>query len=180
MLNNIYSFRVILGKMGAILAEDKVLIDDEPTVTRLHQKGFGKRIQGKLELSLLEALFLLERDSIKVLKKGRKCLPKDILGRVDEEEFLLRYGVYKDLRERGYIVKTGFKFGAHFRVYERGDSLGEHSRYLVHAVKENSILAFPELSRAVRLAHGVKKTIIFAVVDDEGDTTYYSVERITP
>jgi tRNA-intron endonuclease len=166
--------------MGAILAEDKVFIDDEPTITRLDQKGFGKRIQGKLELSLLEALFLLERESIKVLEKGRECAPQDLLRRVDEEEFLLRYGVYKDLRERGYIVKTGFKFGAHFRVYERGESIKEHSRYLVHAVKENSVIAFPELSRAVRLAHGVKKTIIFAVVDDEGDITYYNVERITP
>lgn len=166
--------------MGAFLAEDKVLIDDEPTITRLHQKGFGKRIQGTLELSLLEALFLLERESIKVLEKSRECAPEDVLKRVDEEEFLLRYRVYKDLRERGYIVKTGFKFGAHFRVYERGESIKEHSRYLVHAVKESEVLAFPELSRAVRLTQGVKKTMIFAVVDDEGDITYYSVERITP
>ncbi len=166
--------------MGATLVEDKVLIDDEPTITRLHQKGFGKRAQGKLVLSLLEALFLLERESIKVMEKGRECAPEDILRRVDEGEFLLRYGVYKDLRERGYIVKTGFKFGAHFRVYERGENIKEHSRYLVHAVKENAVIAFPELSRAVRLAQGVKKTMIFAVVDDEDDITYYSVDRITP
>jgi tRNA-intron endonuclease len=166
--------------MGAMLIEDKVVIDDEPTITRLHQRGYGKRVQGKLELSLLEALFLLERESIKILEKGRECSPEDVLRRVNEEEFMLRYRVYKDLRERGYIVKTGFKFGAHFRVYERGESIKEHSRYLVHAVKESETMAFPELSRAVRLAHGVRKTMIFAVVDDEGDVTYYSVERITP
>ncbi len=27
---------------------------------------------------------------------------------------------YRDLRNRGFIVKSGFKFGTHFRVYERG------------------------------------------------------------
>ena len=180
MLTNIYSRGVILGKMNAIIADNIVYIDDEPTISRLDQKGFGKRVKGKLKLSLLEALFLLERESIKVSDKGRICSSEDILKKVKEEEFNLRYGVYKDLRDRGYIVKTGFKFGAHFRVYERGDSIKDHSRYLVHAVKEEDVLSFPELSRIVRLAHGVRKTIIFAVIDDEGDITYYNVARITP
>lgn len=166
--------------MKAILIEDKVVVDDEAAAARLHQRGYGKRVQGRLELSLLEALFLLERESIEVLEEGRECAPGDILRKVKEEEFMLRYRVYKDLRERGYIVKTGFKFGAHFRVYDRGESIKEHSRYLVHAVKESETLCFPELSRAVRLAHGVKKTMVFAVVDEEGDVTYYRVERMTP
>lgn len=166
--------------MDAVLKEDKVFIEDEATVTRLHQKGFGKRKEGKLELSLLEGLFLMERESIKILEDSKECTREDILSKVDEEDFLLRYNVYKDLRERGYIVKTGFKFGAHFRVYGRGESLQEHSRFLVHAVKESGVMSFPELSRAVRLAQGVKKTMIFAVTDDEGDITYYSVDRITP
>lgn len=166
--------------MDARLVEDKIIVEDKPSIDRLHQKGFGKKVGDKLELSLLEGLFLIERESLKILENKKEVTREDVLKRVDEKEFVLRYRVYKDLRERGYILKTGFKFGAHFRVYERGEFLTEHSKYLVHAVPENYIISFPEMARAVRLTQGVKKKIMFAVVDDEGDITYYSVERITP
>ena len=76
------------------------------------------------------------------------------------------------------MVKTGLKYGAHFRVYERGDRPGSgHSPYLVHAISENSEITPPDLARAVRLAQSVRKKMVYAVVDDEGDITYYSLER---
>lgn len=166
--------------MAATLIDDRIIIDDKSTITRLYNKGFGKLLEDKLELSFLEGLYLIERGSLKILDIGKEVTKEDILEKADEEEFFLRYRVYRDLRERGYIVKTGFKFGAHFRVYERGNSLKEHSKYLVHAIPENRTIAFPEVARAIRLAQGVKKIMIFAAVDDEGDVTYYSIDRITP
>lgn len=166
--------------MSAQLIEDRVIVDDEPTVNRLQQKGFGRLSEGKLELSLLEALYLVEKDSLNVKINRRSATPNDLMNRVLEKDFPLRYRVYRDLRERGYIIKTGFKFGAHFRVYERGEFPSEHSKYLVHCTKESDALYFPELSRSVRLAEGVKKTFVFAVVDEEGDVTYYSINRMTP
>jgi tRNA-intron endonuclease len=94
---------------------------------------------------------------------------------------MLKYLTYSDLRSRGYLVKTGLKFGAHFRVYARGEAPGEtHSAYLVHAIPESHKFTSTELARAVRLAHSVRKNILFAVVDDEGDITYYSIARETP
>jgi tRNA-intron endonuclease len=180
-VTKIYITKAIVESiMEASLVEDKIIVDDQPSIDRLHQKGFGKKVEDKLELSLLEGLFLLERESLKIFENKKEVAKKDILKRVEEKEFMLRYRVYKDLRERGYIVKTGFKFGAHFRVYERGEFLTEHSKYLVHAVPENYVISFPEMARAIRLTQGVKKKIMFAVVDDEGDITYYMVERITP
>ncbi|NPA75355.1 MAG: tRNA-intron lyase [Euryarchaeota archaeon] len=67
------------------------------------------------------------------------------------------YAVYEDLRSRGLIVKSGFKYGTHFRVYER--SMEEHARYLVHVLSEESML---QVSRAIRVAHGVRKTLLLA------------------
>lgn len=166
--------------MGALLFEDRVVVDDEPSINRLQQKGFGRISEGKLELSLLEALYLVENGSLKVKINGKNVVASDLTSRALEEDFPLRYRVYRDLRERGYIIKTGFKFGAHFRVYERGEFPKEHSKYLVHCTKESDIISFPELSRSVRLAEGVKKAFVFAVVDEEGDVTYYSINRMTP
>ncbi len=166
--------------MAALLLEDKVVVDDETSMSKLQQKGFGKKAGDRLELSFLEALYLVERGSISVEVDGGGLTPEDVAKRTGEKDFGLRYRVYRDLRERGYVVKTGFKFGAHFRVYERGAFPGEHSNYLVHAVPESHHLSFPEVARAVRLAQGVKKSLVFAVVDEEGDVTYYTLGRMTP
>jgi len=167
--------------MSIFLKEDRIIVDDEAAASRLLQKSFGKRNKGGLlELSLVEGVYLIERGSITVNKGKHEITADDITKIAKEENFQLKCKVYADLRERGRIVKTGFKFGAHFRVYGRDESIEEHSKYLVHVVPESTVYSFHEVSRIVRLAHGVKKDIIFAVVDDEGDITYYKIERMTP
>jgi tRNA-intron endonuclease len=78
-------------------------------------------------------------------------------------------------------VKTGFKYGSEFRLYERGKSPGEgHSNYLVKVANENNEFLMSDLSSYVRVAHGVNKKLLFAVVDDENDITYYNVEWTRP
>jgi tRNA-intron endonuclease len=166
--------------MVAFIIDNRIIVEDESTANKLYQKGFGERENSRLELSLMEGLFLLERGTLEITEEGNKITPEELMRRAKEEDFSIKYKVYKDLRERGFVVKTGLKFGAHFRVYGRGEYLKEHSRYLVHVVSENENISFTELARAVRLAQGVKKNMIFAVVDDEGDVTYYLLERITP
>jgi|Deesub1362B_J571_1020462.scaffolds.fasta_scaffold13412_2 tRNA-intron endonuclease len=165
--------------MKGYLVEKYVILTDQKAISQLVQKGYGKKREGKLYLSLVEALYLVEKGKLEVFS-GERSLSHEELLATPEEELLVRYTVYRDLRERGYVVKTGFKFGSHFRVYERGTYPKEHSRYLVHAVREDSAISFTELARAVRLAHGVRKKMLFAVVDEEGDVTYYAVERMTP
>ena len=80
-----------------------------------------------------------------------------------QDEFRIRYLVYSDLRERGLVVKTGFKYGTHFRVYQTSPD-DSHARYLVHAVTEDGLRMWPEISRTVRLSGGVKKEILFGLV----------------
>ncbi len=93
----------------------------------------------------------------------------------------MKYTVYRDLKDRGFCVKTGFKFGSHYRLYSRGDKPGKgHAIWLVHAVPEEYTVQFQVISRAIRLAQNVRKKMIYAVVDKEGDITYYKFDRITP
>jgi len=167
--------------------KDKIIIWDETQASRIHQQGaVGKPLSGgKLQLAPIEALHLLDRGKIRVVgKKSGKELSFDELSSKlarRDPDLMLKYSVYSDLRSRGYVVKTGLKFGAHFRVYERGESPGEaHAPYLVHAMPEGSRLTPADLARAVRLAHSVRKRMLFAVVDDEGDITYYSLTRERP
>ncbi|KUO41669.1 MAG: hypothetical protein AVW06_00650 [Hadesarchaea archaeon DG-33-1] len=173
--------------IDAHLYREKVMVWDEAQANQLYQRGaFGKPLSGgKIQLSPVEALYLLDCGKIRVIDRETDEQLKfdDFSARLTKRdpEIMLKYTVYSDLRSRGYVIKTGLKFGAHFRVYERGDKPGEtHSKYIVHAIPEGSKFTPTELARAVRLAHSVRKNMLFAVVDDEGDVTYYSLSRERP
>ncbi|MDD1721187.1 MAG: tRNA-intron lyase, partial [Euryarchaeota archaeon] len=98
-----------------------------------------------------------------------------------EPAFKLKLRVYTDLRNRGFVVKTGFKFGSHFRAYEEIKDVNRipHSKYLVHALPEDYTVTPPEMSRAIRLAHGVRKRMIFAYCSKNG-LEYLDIGRAKP
>ncbi|MEM2874779.1 MAG: tRNA-intron lyase [Candidatus Hadarchaeales archaeon] len=170
----------------AQLYKGKVVVWDESQANQLYQSGcYGKPLSGgKLQLAPVETLYLIDRGKLKVAdENGRELSFKELsemFADVDRD-IMLKYIVYSDLKSRGYVVKTGLKFGAHFRVYERGEKPGDaHSKFLVHAVPEGILLTPTEIARAVRLAHSVRKKIMWGIVDDEGDVTYYTLTRERP
>src|SRR3989338_329613 len=172
----------------SFLEEDKVAVFKN--FEQVYEPGFyGKLLGDRLELALIEALLLLKRGRIKVLKDGNPITFQDLYNHsvALDKRFPERYRVYEDLRERGLLVRTGFKFGCDFRVYERGvqlkkgpKSAKEHTKWIVFAVPEDYTMSFQELSRAVRLAHNIRARMLWAIVDNEGDCTYYIVQRMKP
>ena len=83
---------------------------------------------------------------------------------------------YKNIRNRGYIIKTALKFGADFRVYARGVKPGEgHAKWIVYPVHESSSLTWHEFAAKNRVAHSTKKRLMMGVVDDEGDIAYWEI-----
>jgi tRNA-intron endonuclease len=164
-----------------ILSGTKVIVGDADTKTQLKERDFGE-VEGRhLIISLIEAIFLTETGKFDVMDGNKKAGFEELLkmGSKVEKEFYNRYLVYKDLRERGLIVRTGLKFGSDFRVYQRGQEVGKgHSQYLVHVVPEEYACSFPEMARSIRLAENVNKQMIYAIVDEEGDVSYYLVDRI--
>ena len=148
---------------------------------------YGKVKEDRNTLSLCEALHLSERKKLSITEKGKKLSKRVLYKRAREldDEFPQKYAVYKDLRGRGLLVKTGFKFGTHFRVYGRGVVLRrgpkeprEHTKWVVYSVPEGFRWSFTEFSRFVRMAQTIRATPLLAVVDEEGDVTYYSIRRI--
>ena len=168
----------------ATLLEDRVVLWDADASRRLHDHGFyGKPVGERLQLSLVESAYLLEKGLIELVTRSER--PVELQGfmakaRQIENEFDLKYSVYKDLRERKLVVKTGFKFGTHFRVYKQVERLVKvpHSEYLVHTVPRDHIFLPPVLSRAVRLAHSVRKQMVFAYPDE--DVKYLEIRRLKP
>ncbi len=150
---------------------------------KLTSKYYGFREGSKVYLSLVESAFLLGKKKIKVYLNDKEI---DLNGLLEYsssfiEKFVPKYVVYKDLRNRGYIVKTAFKYGADFRVYDKGATPGrEHSRWIVFVVTQDDTLIWTQVASMVRVAHSVKKELLLAVVDEEGDVTYYAFDWIKP
>jgi len=164
--------------MQGKLENNKIVVSDNSAISKLHGKrAYGIMSNGKLYLSLLEAYYLFEKGKLQVLKNNKSISSTSIKSLVDKEtDFNAKYCVYKDLRDRGYIVKTGFKYGCHFRVYR--NSIEEHAEYLVQSFIEHDSIITDDIIRHVRLAHSVKKKMIFALVDEENDISYISFNRI--
>jgi tRNA-intron endonuclease len=179
------------------LIENRVIIWSPQAIELFEESGYGKPMPfeepNRLELDLIEATYLVERKKLKVFvkedRKKRKISLQELMeiGSKNVNQFHPSFIVYRDLRNRGYLCKTGFKFGSLFRVYDRGVKIKkgakaphEHTRYVVQPVAEESAFSLPEMSRAVRLAQNIRATLVWAVVDRDNDVTFYIIQRITP
>lgn len=156
------------------------VIDDEEGVELYEKYWFGQwgtykaKKHGKfLKLDAYETLFLMKHAGYKLNIKDKR-LVKEALSR--RPDFLSLYEVYEDWRLRGFVVKTGFKFGTHFRLYFPGATplLGEggaggaggewmHSKHVIHVFPREARMLISEWARAIRVAHSVKKTFILAI-----------------
>ncbi len=121
-----------------------------------------------LLLDLMEGLYLLEEGRISVVDgKSRRKVGQGVLLRAARKTyggFELAYRVYRDLREKGFIVTPGIKFGADFAVYERGPGI-DHAPFIVSVEMPKSVVGPFEVVRAGRLATTVRKQFIIAMPD---------------
>lgn len=175
-----------LGRLRAKVVWDSssaMGVLDNPTVSKelysewwLGQIGVYKQERGSiLKLNFFEILLLSEHFGLKVFDalKGKATTAKKIMDDIAKKREFARtmYQAYKDWRLNGYIVKTGFKFGTHFRIYFPGASPVKdskegkwvHSKHVLHIFPKEEKLLISEWARAVRVAHGVKKTFILGI-----------------
>ncbi|HIH32155.1 TPA: tRNA-intron lyase [Candidatus Woesearchaeota archaeon] len=173
-------------KVKAVFANERVIADVSDESRELfNQSRYGTVLEsGKLQLSLLEALYLMEKNKLELRDARNKSLDfESLLKKATKLEptFWIRYCVFKDMRNRGYIIKTALKFGADFRVYDRGIKPGEdHARWIIYPVHEGSTLTWYEFAAKNRVAHSTKKRLMMGIVDDEGDVTYYEIRWMKP
>ena len=173
-------------QIKSLLIEDKIITENSNEARELYnQSVFGKILKkGNVKLSLIEALYLLEKEKLLVFNQRNQEIPFEIFlkkARKIEPNIWTRYCVFKDMRDRGYVIKTALKFGADFRVYARGVKPGEdHAKWIVYPVSEGSVLTWYEFAAKNRVAHSTKKRLLMAIVDEEGDCTYYEINWKRP
>jgi tRNA-intron endonuclease len=147
---------VRVGKEGKVLYE---------------QSGYGRLEPDAVKLSPPEALYLLHRQKIDVAGYSFDTLFSEF---AEQRNFLRSFLVYRDLRERGYVVQTG---PHDFRVFKRGQKPGTgESLYLVRVLSERDPVRFVTLIEEVVASRNMRKQYVLAVVDDEEELTYYEIK----
>ncbi len=172
-------------KISAVFLNDTVKADFEGPAKEYYDiSRFGEYKEGEVVYALVEAMYLIEKEKMNMAGKGKKLYtPKTFMKDASKSEpnFWVKYCVYKDMRTRGYIVKTALKFGADFRVYERGVKPGQdHAKWILYPVNEGGTLTWHEFSAKNRVAHSTRKKLLIGAVDTEGDVTYWQVNWVRP
>jgi len=173
----------VFRKEKGFVFENRVIIFDKTLSEQLHKNEFfGKPLGNGLQLSPIEALYLVKNGilTLKLVDTGKKLSLEAFTDFVEQyqPDIKSRLLVFEDLKKRGLIVKTGFKFGAHFRAYTKQPN-ETHAEYLIHVVDKSFTSSWADVSRAVRLAHSVNKEIIFARTDTK-DIDYVQLGRLRP
>jgi tRNA-intron endonuclease len=166
------------------LTDSRLIVWSPEEGMRLYSLGFyGKPLgiakpreefDAPLVLDPIEGVYLLERGIIRVYSGERKrsvfldelmSIARQTLNRFDE-----KYSVYRDLRDRGFAVTPGIKYGCDFAVYEHGPGV-DHAPFIVQVRTPGDHLSAPQVVEAGRLATTVRKMFIIAVVDG-GEVRY--------
>jgi len=171
--------RVAIAKMDR---EGRIVVDPEYS-SHLRERGdYGREVgRGALELTPEEALYLVERGRLRVLdESGRELSREELIEEFVERdrEFWTRYILYYDLRKRGFIVKEGFSSELiEYRIKKQSEE--DVPKYVVFGVKEGRKISFSELERIVKYSLRSKKTPVIAVIDKEGNISYYQVSKLS-
>ena len=172
---------------NAILRGRIISSDAKESIDLYSKSRLGEVVNKKVNYSFVEALYLVDKVKIAVYetkKRKKKKLSFDKLmdrARKQDKNIWPKFCVYKDLRTRGYILKTALKFGADFRVYEKVVKPGQkHAKWILFPVHETSRLTWHEFAGKNRVAHSTRKNLLIAIVDEEGDITYYEVKWLRP
>jgi len=164
--------------INAHFVGDSVRTSSPQAFSMYEKSRWGEKKNGRIEYSGVETLYLVERGKMEVLFGKKRMDFDELLKRFKktDKKIETKLAVFSDLRSKGYVVKTALKFGAEFRVYEKGVRPGEdHAKWVLFTVKESDPLSWHDFAAKNRVAHSTRKNLLICVVDEEGGVSYYEV-----
>ncbi len=162
------------------LFENRIVVWDKEASRRLFKEGYyGKPLgipkprdfefDAPLILDLMEGYYLVTKKVVDVEDQdGRELSLKQLheICKSSYNDFEEKFLVYRKLREDGFVVTPGIKFGSDFAVYEHGPGI-DHAPYIVQVVSPESKMTATSMVRSGRLATTVRKQFIIAISDKE-------------
>jgi len=177
----------------AVLRGNTIIVEDILEARCIYSLGFygkplgvdkprGPDFEAPVRLDVLEALYLVEKGVLRVVKGDGAPVDQAelrLLGESFYKDFDTLYTIYRNLRDNGLVVRSGLKYGADFTVYREGPGL-EHAPYVLHVYTIDHMLEPTDIVRAGRLSHSVKKTFIIATVGPDSKPMYLMLKWWRP
>lgn len=178
-----FDFHFIMDETPLVngeLVSDQTCISQKNMIHELELKGFGEIEKEKLFLKSFETLYLLYTKRL-ILKKNKKQIDFDTFMSICQKtntEILTKFLIYRDLRNRGYVVKDGFGFGSDFRVYERGQYGEKGAKFLIFGLNEGQQEKMGNLQKKIEEITQMGKEPIIAVIERRGEVIYYKINKM--
>jgi tRNA-intron endonuclease, archaea type len=168
---------------NAVYVGQRIIVPTQKEVDSLYQDGYGHRLENRdFSLTPSEALYLVEKERISVIDENEKKILsfQEIVNRELEKDDLLwtKYIIYRDIRERGFVVKAPDENNPSFIVYERGTYAKKPPCYEIHTVYEGMNESIGDLEQVLRSAKKSDRTLKLAVIDRRGEVVYYGLEKV--
>ncbi len=130
-----------------------------------------------LILDLIEGYYLLQKSKISIYKMKKKITEKEMsdICKKEYHNFDKKFLVYKNFRDKGYIVNPGIKFGCDFAVYKKGPGI-DHAPYLVQVYNTSDPVSSTDVVLAGRLASTVRKQFVLAIPRGKNDVNYLALD----
>jgi tRNA-intron endonuclease len=158
---------------NAVSENRGVYIAYKSELMELRDRGFGDLRSGKLFFTPYESFYLIEKQRIRVFDKktNKELTLRAVVKRtsIGKPEIWIKYLVYRDLRDRGYIVRESDR-NFDFDIYGKGPL-----RRLISIVYEGGEASLRKLQKLLGYAEKEKKELILAVVDRRTDIVYYTL-----
>jgi tRNA-intron endonuclease, archaea type len=169
--------------VNGIFKNGKVIVEPSLTSHQLHQNNyFGSELSDKsIELEIMEALLLLERSRIIISDVNGKNINAEELLKASissDEKIWVKYLVYRDIRQRGYMVRFGIGDGIDFRVFPRGAIKSQSTaKHFIFILSEGNPVDLEKLDKISQQTIASRKELVLAIVDRLGEPTYYTLEQ---
>ena len=164
------------------LFENRIVVWDVEASRKLFKEAYyGKPLgipkpkdfefDAPLILDLMEGYYLVKKKKLRVEDTEGSPISVEKLEKACAEsytDFSEKYRVYSLLKESGYVVAPGIKFGTDFAVYEHGPGI-DHAPFIIQVEKSGAGITATDMVLSGRLATTVRKQFIIAVVAADGE-----------
>jgi tRNA-intron endonuclease len=167
-------------KISAKLISGKTIVINPKMQNILKERGFGESEKNTLILDSFETLYLLYDGKLELKKINKNITFDELIQKYirKNDDILIRFLLYRDLRTRGYVVKDGFGFGSDFRVYEHGNFGLKDAKYLIFAFNEGKQQKISNLQTNIEQITKMGKEPIIAVIERRGEIIYYKINKM--
>ena len=175
-----FSIEYLTTKYSGQLIENRIFIHDILESRDLFSGGYyGKPLgvskpknfdfDSQLVLDLIEGYFLFLKNKLVIYKPDGKLISlKEITNICKRQytDFEVKYIVFENLRNKGYVVSPGIKFGCDFAVYIHGPGI-ESCTLFGKGIEAISKYLWCRYSFSRKASTTVKKQFILAIVYTE-------------